>query len=60
MKYIILDLEWNQSGIPEESVKDLTFEIVEVGAVKLNEDRVMVDEFSCTFLISTDDITYSF
>lgn len=47
MKYIILDLEWNQSGIPEESVKDLTFEIVEVGAVKLNEDRVMIDEFSC-------------
>lgn len=46
MNYIILDLEWNQSGTPEESVKDLTFEIVEIGAVKLNADRVMIDEFS--------------
>ena len=46
MNYIILDLEWNQSGTPEESVKELTFEIVEIGAVKLNNDRVMVDEFS--------------
>jgi len=46
LNYVILDLEWNQSQTPQESVKGLTFEIVEIGAVKLNEDRVMIDEFS--------------
>ena len=46
MNYIILDLEWNQcpDGKDKEN-KDLPFEIVEFGAVKLNEDRHYVDEF---------------
>ena len=47
MNYIILDLEWNQSSSGQEEVsKLLPFEIIEIGAIKLNRDRKMVDEFS--------------
>lgn len=47
MNYIILDLEWNQSSTGEEEVtKILPFEIVEIGAVKLNSRREMIGEFS--------------
>ncbi len=47
MDYIILDLEWNQSSTGEEEVtKVLPFEIVEIGAVKLNSRREMIGEFS--------------
>ena len=47
MNYIIFDLEWNQ-GAPEEAgrVETLPFEIVEIGAVKLNDSREMISEFS--------------
>ncbi len=46
MEYIILDLEWNQSpnGKGKEN-KNLPFEIVEIGAVKLDADRQYVDKF---------------
>lgn len=44
--YIIFDLEWNQSPAGKEaSVDRLPFEIFEIGAVKLNENLEMVDEF---------------
>lgn len=47
MNYIILDLEWNQSSTGKEEVtKVLPFEIVEIGAIKLNSERRMVSEFS--------------
>lgn len=46
MQYIVLDLEWNQGDTPEESVPDIPFEIVEIGAVKLGSDRKMTSEFS--------------
>ena len=47
MNYIILDLEWNQSSDgKEEESKILPFEIVEIGAIKLNSRRQMIDEFS--------------
>ena len=52
MNYIIFDLEWNQSSHPDHASrvdkdgKPLPFEIVEIGAVKLNENRDMVGEFS--------------
>lgn len=47
MNYIIMDLEWNQSSTGQEQVsKLLPFEIIEIGAIKLNSDRKMVDEFS--------------
>lgn len=43
MDYIVLDVEWNQgeekkSGVP-------SFEIIEIGAVKLNEHFQIVDEY---------------
>ena len=47
MNYVIMDLEWNQSSTGQEEVsKVLPFEIIEIGAIKLNRDRKMVDEFS--------------
>lgn len=47
MKYIILDLEWNQSntGLEAEAEK-LPFEIIEIGAIELNDNYVMIGEFS--------------
>lgn len=46
MEYIVLDLEWNQSSDVKKADKRLTFEIIEVGAVKLNSKKIMVSEFS--------------
>lgn len=47
MNYIVLDLEWNQSSDgKEEESKLLPFEIVEIGAIRLNSERQMVSEFS--------------
>ena len=46
MQYIVLDLEWNQ---PEDgkssSERVLPFEIIEIGAVKLNEKKEIVSKF---------------
>ena len=46
MDYIVFDLEWNQSpyGKSREN-KRLPFEIIEIGAVKLNSEREIVDTF---------------
>ncbi|MBQ7535253.1 MAG: exonuclease domain-containing protein [Stomatobaculum sp.] len=45
--YIVFDLEWNQSAEGKQGeVQDLPFEILEIGAVKLNRDREPVGEFS--------------
>lgn len=47
MNYIVMDLEWNQSNTGlEEAVEKLPFEIIEIGAIKLNEIGDMVSEFS--------------
>lgn len=47
MNYIIMDLEWNQSNTgEEEEVKVLPFEIIEIGAIKLNSERKMTNEFT--------------
>ena len=47
MDYVIMDLEWNQSNTGQEKEsKELPFEIIEIGAIKLNSDRRMIDEFS--------------
>ena len=44
--YIVFDLEWNQSPHGKEaSVEDFPFEIIEIGAVKLDEQFHIVDEF---------------
>ena len=40
MNYIVFDLEWNQSpGGKKYSNSRLPFEIIEIGAVKMNEQR---------------------
>lgn len=45
--YIVFDLEWNQSNEEEEKYnKLLPFEIIEIGAIKMNGRREKVDEFS--------------
>ncbi len=47
MKYIVLDLEWNQSNTgKEKEVECLPAEIIEIGAIKLDESGVIVGEFS--------------
>lgn len=45
MNYIILDLEWNQ-GAAEKTEEKLPFEIIEIGAIKLNDRREKTDEFN--------------
>ena len=46
MNYIVLDLEWNQSpNGKEDSVEHLPFEIIEIGAVKLNSERQIIDQY---------------
>lgn len=39
MNYIVLDLEWNQSPLGKEyEIKQMPFEIIEIGAVRLDEN----------------------
>lgn len=46
MNYIVLDLEWNQcpTGKSDE-IGSLPFEIIEIGAVKLDEQQHVLDTF---------------
>ena len=47
MNYIIFDLEWNQCPHgPEYENPRIPFEIIEIGAVKLNDSFQIVDEFN--------------
>lgn len=46
MNYIVFDLEWNQSSTSQGTNPDIPFEIIEIGAVKLNDEKLMIDEFS--------------
>ena len=47
MEYIVVDFEWNQSPYGKSaSNKRLPFEIIEIGAVKLDEDGREIDRFS--------------
>ena len=46
MNYIVLDLEWNQSPDGKEGqTRHLPFEIIEIGAVKLDQNRKRAGEF---------------
>lgn len=46
MHYIVLDLEWNQSPTGKSGeVPHLPFEIIEIGAVRLNESFEVIDRF---------------
>lgn len=42
--YIVLDLEWNQ-GYPGQENPRMPFEVIEIGAVKLNSDKKITDRF---------------
>lgn len=47
MNYIVFDLEWNQSNTGKEAqCEAIPFEIIEIGAIKLNNDLEPVGEFS--------------
>lgn len=47
MNYIVMDLEWNQSNTgKEEEVAYLPFEIIEIGAVKLDHSGFETGKFS--------------
>lgn len=52
MHYIVFDLEWNIPGrankVSDEDRQALPFEIIEIGAVKLNESLEIVNKFSVT------------
>lgn len=43
--YIVLDLEWNQSDGKASRKENLPFEVIEIGAVKMTEEYLLVDEF---------------
>lgn len=46
MNYIILDLEWNQADdLRTKLESELMFEIIEIGAIKLNSDITEIDSF---------------
>lgn len=46
MDYVVFDLEWNQSNNgKEEEIKEIPFEIIEIGAVKLDENFQLKDKF---------------
>lgn len=46
MNYIVLDLEWNQSERKPQENKNLPFEIIEIGAIKLDGNKRVIGEFS--------------
>ena len=47
MDYVVFDLEWNQGNTGKEGeVKGVPFEIIEIGAVKLNGDLEMTGQFN--------------
>jgi len=46
MNYIVMDLEWNQSGTGAEEIEAFPFEIIEIGAIKVNDTGVMTNEFN--------------
>lgn len=46
MNYIVFDLEWNQSPHGKTGEQEsLPFEILEIGAIKLNENRDYIDRY---------------
>lgn len=47
MNYVVFDLEWNQGNqVQQTEHADIPFEVIEIGAVKLNDKYVMISEFS--------------
>lgn len=49
MEYIVMDMEWNQALTYSGMVKDpvfLTGEIIQIGAIKLNQALEVLDSFN--------------
>ncbi len=46
MNYIVYDLEFNQALSKDNNISDLTFEIIQIGALKLNENLEVVSTFN--------------
>lgn len=46
MNYIIFDLEWNQAAKKQDENAQIPFEIIEIGAIKLNSNFEKIGEFS--------------
>ena len=47
MNYIVFDLEWNQGGDSEKQlVEKIPFEVIEIGAIKLDENKQTLDTFT--------------
>ena len=47
MNYIVMDLEWNQSSTGQEAeAQRLPFEIIEIGAIQLNDGYAMINQFN--------------
>lgn len=44
--YIVFDLEWNQASSKSKEVKELMFEILEIGAVKVDKNFNIIDKYS--------------
>ena len=47
MNLIVFDLEWNQALDKSREVSDLPFEIIEIGAARLDDDGGIRDTFDC-------------
>lgn len=47
MNYIVIDFEWNQGSSAKQESEKLPFEIIEIGAVKLNDSLDYIDDFHC-------------
>lgn len=47
MNYIVLDLEWNQALDKAKENPRLLFEVIEIGAVKMDEEGRIKDRFDC-------------
>ncbi len=45
MNYIVLDLEWNQGKKAQPDTDAISFEIIEIGALKLNEKFELLDVY---------------
>ena len=46
MNYIVFDLEWNQAAdLKTRRENRLLFEIIEIGAIKLNEKKELLGDF---------------
>ena len=45
MNYIVLDLEWNQGRKDSWSSKRLPFEVIEIGAAKLDDSFNLIDQY---------------